>query len=132
MDTHVGLQKNFEIVMEGEVILLSLRGNIGGLNLSALHEWSQNVFRKIKEEYEKQGKKIKVLMDTSGIKGYEPEALTSLANLVHEDDQYVYKTATFGAKPLIRLAEEAVFSLSGRDNCKAFMTKEKALQWLGE
>ena len=47
-----------------------------------------------------------------------------------EDTKYVKKSAAFGADLQVKAAAEVIANLSGRDNFRAFKTKEEAIKWL--
>jgi len=49
-----------------------------------------------------------------------------------ENQPYIEKTATFGANFVIKLLEETIITMAGRDNIKVFKNKEDAMKWLGQ
>ena len=76
---------------------------------------------------------IDILFDLHAFSGiYSPLAIESLAHLAKEDEQYVRKTACFGASETIRLAGDIIAVIAGRGNIHFFKDEEEARAWLTE
>jgi hypothetical protein len=84
------------------------------------------------EIYNNTGDRIRGLIDLSDFTHYSPKVVSIIAEVLKKNRPYVEKTATYGGTPFIRLAQETVYALAGRDNFGAFDTKEEALEWLKE
>ncbi len=113
------------------IVTLSLAGSIDQEELPELKNWATNVKNRIREAWVSANKKVAVLVDLTELKNYtEPEAMTTISDLMTADSEYVSKTAVFGASKMIGFAQEIATSLSGRENMKSFETKEKAIAWL--
>lgn len=123
--------KSFEIkVGDDGIIYLTLAGKFEGLNLMALEKWTKEVHKVVKDRYENTYATVKVIIDINEVSGYSPEAVTLLTNLLIEDKDLVYRSATFGGSEYILMAQDMLASLSGRTNFKSFNTKEEAIAWV--
>lgn len=86
----------------------------------------------IRQFSEKEGHKVKVLMDVSAFTGvYDAASLQGLVDLASGDTPFVEKSASFGGTDKVKAAGEVVTALAERNNIAIFDTKEKALAWLG-
>jgi len=81
---------------------------------------------------EKQGAKVKVLMDVSAFSGnYTAEAVERLVDFAASNVPFVERSASFGGNEKVRAAGEIARALANRDNIAIFDTKAKAMKWLG-
>ncbi|OHB03067.1 MAG: hypothetical protein A3B14_00180 [Candidatus Zambryskibacteria bacterium RIFCSPLOWO2_01_FULL_45_21] len=123
--------KNLDIkVGAGNILNLTIAGDISGSNMAKLTEWIQEVKQSILDLHKKTGDRVLCLVDITGLEKYDPEAITILADMMKENEPHIKKTATFGGSKYVVLAEDVVVALSGRKNLKGFEKKEKALAWL--
>jgi hypothetical protein len=80
---------------------------------------------------EKQGKKIKILLDMTQFTGeYSAEAVQLLTDFAKHNSKYVEKTASFGGSEKVKTAGEIIMSLSQRENIKICKTEDEARAWL--
>jgi len=110
-----------------------IAGVISPENREDFKQWLSEISANVRKEYNKHNKKVNVLLDVTELTGYnDPNALVLLTNTVIDDNPYTNKTATLGATGLIKLAQDAVQSFSGRINLKGFETEKEAREWLAE
>lgn len=120
-------------VDEHGVITGKLIGMITPENRDDFKTWLEHMSALVREEHQKQNKKVNTLIDLTKLEGYnDPNALALLTNTVIDDNPYTHKTATFGATGLIKLAQDTVQSFSGRIHLKGFETENEARAWLQE
>lgn len=123
-----------DIVLEvevgaGNIVHMTIGGDVSAEQMSKLTEWTQKVKDVIQSTYKGHGP-VLCLVDITGLLNYHADVLTTLAGLMKDNEPYVLRTATFGGNSAITMAEDIVIALSGRNNLKAFDSKEKALDWL--
>jgi len=82
------------------------------------------------EIYHTTGEMVSGLIDLTHFSSYSPKVISIIASVLKDNKPYIKKTATYGANPFIKLAEETVYALAGRDNFKAFDSKDEAIAWL--
>lgn len=124
-------EKKFNIeVGDDGIIHLSLAGKLEGLNLVALEHWSREVHNVVKDRYENTYAPVNVVINISGVKSYDPEAVTILTQLLVEDKNFVHRSATFGGTGYILMAQDMLTSLSGRTNFKAFDEEKDAIAYV--
>lgn len=112
-----------------------LGGSLTGDDLALLKSWAEGLQGAIKEAgtAKNNGKCVRVIIDLSAFETYtDPQVLTVLADLMKHDDQYVYRTATWGGSTLHVMVENIIRTMAGRDNLKNFKTQEEAMKWLEE
>lgn len=115
------------------IIVGKLSGMITPENREDFKHWLSETSKHVHEQHQKQGKKVKTLIDLTELEGYnDPNALVLLTNTVIDDNPYTEKTATFGATGLIKLAQDAIKSFSGRIHLQGFKTESEARDWLKE
>ncbi len=86
----------------------------------------------IQNLHKSQGKRIKVLLDLSTFEaGPNAQAFDALVKLAQQDKEFVEKTAIFGGTSQLQMLGQTAAFLAGRDNIHFFVTKAKALEWLG-
>ncbi len=112
-----------------DIVEMKIGGNLDAHSMARLVEWTQKVRELVGDVHKKRGS-VLCLVDISKLATYHPDVLTTLANLMKDNEPYVLRTATFGGSPLITMAEDVIVALSGRNNLKAFPLKEDALYWL--
>lgn len=113
----------------GDIVHMTIGGNVDAGAMAKLTEWTQKVKETIKDLYSKKGP-VLCLVDITDMQTYHADVLTALAGLMKDNEPYVLRTATFGGNSTITMAEDIIIALSGRNNLKAFNSKEKALEWL--
>jgi hypothetical protein len=115
------------------LVRATLGGSLGGEDLTLLKSWADGLHGAIKEAgtAKNNGKCVRVLIDLSSFETYtDPQVLTVLADLMKQDDKYVYRTATWGGNALHVMIENVIRTLAGRDNLKNFKLQEEAMKWL--
>jgi len=115
-----------------DVVNVTIGGDLIMENLSQFTEWTENLKKTIKETFLKKNKKVLVLADISGLRKYDSEVMVQLATTMRENEPYVFRNATYGGSQYVKMAEDVVAALSGRNNLKSFKTREEALNWLTE
>lgn len=121
---------HFEVsIGAGDIVHLTIAGHLNTDALPDLLEWIQKVKETIKNLHAKKGP-VLCLVDITGMKTYHADILTNFATLMKDNEPYILRTATFGGNVAITMAEDVIIALSGRNNLKAFHTKEEALAWL--
>lgn len=118
-------------VLEEGVLRVSLGSISNTEELEMLRMFCEKLHELVRDTYTRHGK-IKALVDLSSMSIYKPEAINLLVNILKKDEPFVAKTATFGAKAPVALAEEAVQALSGRENYRSFPSEKEARTWLLE
>ncbi len=113
----------------GDIVHMTIGGDVSAEEMAKLTEWAQKVKETIKDLHSKKGP-VLCLVDITNMKAYHADVLTTLATLMKDNEPYVLRTATFGGNSTITMAEDVVIALSGRNNLRAFNSKEKALHWL--
>lgn len=116
-------------VDENNIIHLKL-GDLISKDFTVLRIWTNKVKRTVITLYNKTDKKVRTLVDITDIKRYDAEAYLILSKLMQDNEQYTFKTATFGGDEYIIAAQDILLALSGRTNLKNFKTKEEAINWL--
>ena len=87
----------------------------------------------VKSTFEKENKKVKILLDMTKFTGnYNAEALGILSDFAVGNKDFVYRTASFGGSDKVKAAGEIATLLSGRENIKIFDTEVQAFTWLQE
>lgn len=125
------IKKQFNVAVDEDNMIHLVLGNIvEAENLSKLERWADLVKKTIQDTYNSTSGKVKVLVDTSEIEKYDSKAISIITDLMRVNSPYVGKTATFGARNFIALAQEVVGALAERDNFRVFEEKQEALDWL--
>lgn len=122
--------EQFKIDVDQNNILHLQLGNPTADKLDDLKKWTDEVRKTVLDLYNRTGKKVRTIIDISRVKKYDSEALLILSELMKSNEQYAFKTATFGANEYILTAQDALLAMTGRTNFKAFNTQEEALSWL--
>ena len=106
---------------------------IGGEDVQELKEWVEALKKLIKKEYEKAGKKVKILTDLSGC-GLTKSLLMQgmISDMEKENEPYVEKSAAYTPNFALRQLANILAKISGRKNFIVFKTREEALKWLEE
>jgi hypothetical protein len=92
--------------------------------------FGQKIVDTITETYGQTHEKVRTLVDLTYLTKYSPRSIAALVDVLNKTQQHTLKTATFGARPDILLAQKAVTALAGRDNIRAFKTEHEAKMWL--
>ena len=120
-------------VIENDVVCMTLKGVADENNIAALEEWAKKAALIIKDTHQKTGKKVRSLVDLKDLgSDYDIGVIKIISSLMKENQPYIEKTATFGANFVIKLLEETIITMAGRDNIKVFKNKEDAMKWLGQ
>lgn len=114
----------------GDIAHLTIGGDLSADATDKLNAWMNDVKKVIKDLYDKKSEQVLCLVDITDLKTYHPDILMTLAGLMKENEPYVLRTATFGGSKSIVMAEDVVIALSGRNNLKAFDSKDEAVSWL--
>lgn len=124
----------FEVVLqEGGVVYMRLVGSLDSVNFEILKSQVEAAKKLVKEESEKQGKKLNILFDISEFTGtYNVGAMLAMKGLEEHNRPYSNKTAVFGGSAAAQVAAELTLELIGRDTLKLFKTREDAEAWLRE
>lgn len=118
---------------EGGYVTMRLIGTLDSTNFEILKSLVESAKKLVREESEKQGKKIPVLFDLTEFTGtYNVGAMLAMKGLEEHNRPYTLKTAVFGGSPAAQVAAELTLELIGKDNLKLFKSKEEALAWLKE
>lgn len=118
-------------VDENGIVVISLFGSLTPDRLETLQAEVTAGAAAIKEISEKQGGKVKILMDLSGFDGnYDAKAMDIMADFAKQNRDYVEKTAGFSNISKAKMAGEVVSALADRENIQFFDSKEEALAWL--
>jgi hypothetical protein len=120
------------VLSEGRV-LLKLSGSLTKEKLESLSTGCVQAKAIIQDQGKRCGNQVKILFDLTEFDGkYETIAMERLADLARFDTAYVAKTACYGGPVLTGMLVEFVATLSGRNNLKFFLSKEKAEEWLAQ
>lgn len=118
-------------VDERGTVEMRLVGSLDDSNLEVLRAQVANAKKLVKEEFEKQGKKVKILFDLSEFTGtYNVPAMLEFKTLEEHNRPYVDKTAVFGGPAAAKVAAELTLALIHRDNLQLFDSQEEADTWL--
>ncbi|MBW2984972.1 hypothetical protein KY361_07670 [Candidatus Woesearchaeota archaeon] len=104
-----------------------------GEDVQEVKEWAEALKKLIKKEYEKTGKKVRVLTDLTEC-GLSKNLLmqTAISDMETEDEPYVEKSAAYTPNFALRQLANIIAKISGRKNFIVFKTREEALKWLEE
>jgi hypothetical protein len=124
----------FEMALQEDgVVYMRLIGSLDSTNFEILKVQVENAKKLVKEESEKQGKKLPILFDLTDFTGtYNVGAMLAMKGLEEHNRPFSLKTAVYGGSAAAQVAAELTLELIGRDNLKLFKTKEEALAWLKE
>lgn len=124
----------FEVALqEGGVVYMRLVGSLDSVNFEILKSQVEAAKKLVKEESEKQEKKLNILFDISEFTGtYNVGAMLAMKGLEEHNRPYSNKTAVFGGSAAAQVAAELTLELIGRDTLKLFKTREDAEAWLRE
>ena len=111
------------------VVRLAMGSTRTGADLGPFHRWCNEVRAIVKFAHSRTGKKVRVLVDGSGITSYDPATLKELAGLIGETEPHIERIAVFGLTSSLRAVEEVIIALSGMDRIKNFDTEESAEAW---
>ena len=125
------MEKFETYVDEHGIVNMLIRGRVRKEVWSQFTKWIEDTEKKIREQHEKTGKKVKTIVDlTETSSQYDSETIAALASFTKVNKPHIEKTATFGANTMIKFAEDLVITISGRTNIKAFKEKDEAIKWL--
>lgn len=119
-------------VIDGNILHVILGNATTDEEVDQLEEFLNKSHDMAVDLYNRTGDLVCGLIDLSNFNSYSPKVVSVIAGVLKNNKPYIKKTATYGASPFIKLAEETVYALADRDNFKAFDTKEEALAWLKE
>ena len=108
----------------------ALAGSISSAHIDDLKSWVENLKKAILEVSGNGSGKVFILIDISQMGSFDDSSFDVIKDLLVFDKKYVTKTATFGGNTLTVMAQKTLSILSGRDNFKAFKSREEALTWL--
>jgi len=117
-------------IMEGNILHVRLGNATSDEDVKKLEDFLEKSHELAVDLYNKTGDMVCGLIDLSHFNSYSPKVVSIIAEVLKDNKPYIKKTATYGANPFIRLAEETVFALAGRNNFKTFDSKEDAINWL--
>jgi hypothetical protein len=113
------------------LVHIAIIGDLSEDRLPTLREDADRANALIRQESERQARKLRALVDMSAFTGsYVPEAITAFAAFEKKNAPYLERTAGFGGAERQRLAADIVTALSTRDNISFFDTEDEARVWL--
>jgi hypothetical protein len=111
----------------------TLGGSFSSDDVGLIKGWAEGLSSAIKDEAKGKNKSVSILINITSLETYgDPAIITILSELMKGDDPFVYKTATYGGKPLHEMIQDVIESMAGRNNLKNFKTENEALAWLAE
>ncbi len=123
-------EKKFSVqLLRDNIVLSTLSEMETDEDVALLEKWAGQVKEFVLNEYLRQNQKLLSLVDASHVNVYKARAFEILSDLLRTNDPYIEKTATFGASRTVRMAQDTLSALSGRQ-MKAFSKKDEALEWL--
>lgn len=126
-------QKQFDVsIGDDDIVYLTLSGDMKDAEMDSLREWIVEVEKTVKDHSKKIGHGVLCLVNLSSMGAYSGDSLSEISIMMKENEPYVRRTATYGGKEALVLAQEAVSALSGRKNFHAFKKEEDAMEWLLE
>lgn len=112
---------------------MRLVGSLDSTNFEILKSQVESAKKLVKEESEKQGKKLNILFDISEFTGtYNVGAMLAMKGLEEHNRPFSNKTAIYGGSAAAQVAAELTLELIGRDTLRLFKVKEEAEAWLAE
>lgn len=124
----------FEVTLrEDGIVYMCLAGSLDSTNFEILKSQVENAKKLVKEESEKQGRKLNILFDISEFTGtYNVGAMLAMKGLEEHNRPFSNKTAVYGGSAAAQVAAELTLTLIGRDTLRLFPDETQALAWLRE
>lgn len=104
----------------------------GDFNKDILPELNRNILDA--EElirFEARAQKVSILLDMTNFSGaYDVECMEAMVSFMKANNEFVAKTAVYGATDKAELVTEVTAAFAGRENIKVFHDREEAIAWL--
>ena len=121
-----------KISVDGDIIHLTLEGELKDENLPEFKRWADNVHQTVLDFHKKSEQKVRFLTDASKLESMSEKIMNVYGELLKKDLPYVHRSATFGAKLNVLAQLTTLMIISHRPNFQHFKTKEEAVNWLME
>ncbi len=114
-----------------DIVRAILGGTLDNSEVKLMRAWAEGLNVAVKNLHKQTGNKVGVLIDLRTMETYtDPEVVSILVKLMKDDNEHIYRTATFGGNVIHEMTEKIITVMAGRDNLKNFKTEEEAVEWL--